>query len=600
MNRILRLPESVKNKIAAGEVIEGPFSIIKELIENSIDARATEIDVEVSESGLKKIVVHDNGIGIYKEDLPLTIEKHATSKIKEIEDIEKIMSFGFRGEALSSIASVSNITILSRSIDEETGCRLTTENEKIKISDYAGENGTTVIVENLFYNIPARKKFLKSKSAELRKIREIFLKTAIPNPSVSFSLTTDGKRITTLTTVNTIKERLEQVYGKNTVENLYFDTLKDKVEINGFLSKPGFLKSSRSMQMIYVNNRLIDYNYLGFFLSKAYQAIAPKGSHPAAILFIQINPNLIDVNIHPAKKEIKFFDQNYINSLIIQIGEKVLSKTHSLNLPGSSNISPNNADSNTHSNYNDNSATDTAEHIQHGFKDYLRTVAKDIAADPEKNTGTSIKENEVEFKSFIRDAEKLYNAINDDYDFIYLGIIFNTYIVIEKDDSLRFIDFHAAHEREIYDTLNKHTELETQNLIFPQAIELSVEDYQIFLEKKDYFDDNAFDIDTFSDNSIVVRGIPGIIKDLNIEGFFFDIIESFKKDADHINDVKVSIAEKLACHSAKRSGDMLTDEDAKIIAARVLEEGNVLRCPHGRPFVYKLEKKELEKAFKRI
>ncbi|MBN2039402.1 MAG: DNA mismatch repair endonuclease MutL [Spirochaetes bacterium] len=600
MNRIIRLPESVKNKIAAGEVIEGPFSIIKELVENSIDAKATEIDVEVFESGSKKIVVRDNGTGIYKDDLPLTIEKHATSKIKEIEDIEKITSFGFRGEALSSIASVSVMTILSRSVEENTGCRLVRENEKTEISDYAGENGTTIIVENLFYNIPARKKFMKTKTGELRKIREIFLKIAIPNPDVSFSFSSDGKRVITLTSVETVKERLEQIYGKSTVENLYFDTIADKVEISGFLSKPGFMKASRTMQMMYVNNRLIDYNYLGFFLSKAYQAIAPKGNYPAAILFIKINPDMIDVNIHPAKKEIKFFDQNYINGLIIRIGEKVLSKTHSLNLPGISVPGQMNSGINTNRSENENNLRENpAEPVQPVFRDYLRTVNK--TADfsfPDKNSPSYSQGGEI--KSLISETRKLYKAIDDDYDFVYLGIVFDTYILIEKDNTLRFIDFHAAHERFIYDTLEKSAELETQNLIFPQVIELSIDDYQIFLEKKEYFSDNAFDIDIFSDNSIVVRGIPGIIKDLDIEGFFFDIIESFRKNTDHINNVNIAIAEKLACHSAKRSGDLLTDEDAKMIAARALEEGHDLRCPHGRPFVYELEKKELEKAFKRI
>ncbi|MBN2403315.1 MAG: DNA mismatch repair endonuclease MutL [Spirochaetes bacterium] len=585
MSRIQILPESVKNKIAAGEVVEGPFSVVKELMENSIDAEASEIDVEIFDSGLKKIIVKDNGKGIHKDDLPLAVQNHATSKIRGIADIESISSFGFRGEALASISSISKLTIISRSAEVEIGAKFVSSNEQNDLSDYAGAVGTTIIIENLFYNIPARKKFLKSKSAELRKIRESFLKIALAKPGTGFSFSINEKRIITLTKANTLTERLEQIYGKSAVKNLSFESLKDKAEISGFFSKPDFLKSSRSMQALYVNGRCIEHKYLGFLLSKVYEAIAPKGSHPAAILFINIDPELIDVNIHPAKKEIKFCDQNYINSLIMRLGEKALGKTHSLNIE---RISAKPAGAAIFSNIDANPATA-------GFAFNYEAKHPGLI----KNTGTYMPEHAR--KTFIREAEKSYPAMKPSHDFKYLGIIFDTYIIVEHGNDLTFIDFHAAHERSIYnELLNTETRPETQALIFPNVIELSIEDYQIFLEKKDYFDNSAFDVDIFSDKSIVVRGMPCAVKGLDIEGFFADIFEALKNDADHMLDVKKAIAEKAACRSAKRSGDSLTVEDAELIASRALSGDYEKRCPHGRPYMFKLKKNDLEKVFKRI
>jgi DNA mismatch repair protein MutL len=591
MSRIKILPESVKNKIAAGEVVEGPFSVVKELLENSIDAEATEIDVEVFDSGLKKITVKDNGTGIHKDDLTLAVQNHATSKIQDISDIEKISSYGFRGEALASISSISRLSIISRSIEDDMGAKLVAYNEHTELTSYAGAAGTTIIIENLFYNIPARKKFLKSKSAELRKIREVFLKTALAKPSISFSLSIEEKRVITLTRVNKLEDRIEQVYGKSTIDTLTFEKLNDKADISGFFSKPDFLKSSRSMQVLYVNDRLIEYKYLGFLLSKVYDAVAPKGSHPAAIIFINIDPELIDVNIHPAKKEIKFFDQNYITNLILRLGEKALGKTHSIN------IERMNAVNFSKKNIAGNAGVD---HIHGEFSFNYDAMRGEPIANFYNRTGTNNTANQP-FGSFIKEAERLYTATKGLHDFKYLGIIFDTYIVVEHDDALNFIDFHAAHERYLYDALiNAGTKQETQTLIFPLVIELSIEDYQILLEKKDYFIDAAFDIDIFSDNSVVVRGIPVAVKDLDIEGFIVDIIEALKHDEDHMQDVKKAIAEKAACRSAKRSGDLLSLEDAELIASRAISGDYEKRCPHGRPYMFKLKKNDLEKVFKRL
>lgn len=598
MNRIKILPESVKNKIAAGEVVEGPFSVVKELMENSIDAGASEIDVEVSDSGLKKILIKDNGKGIYRDDIPLTILKHATSKISDITDIEHISSYGFRGEALSSIASISKLTIMSKSADEETGSRLVSYNEKTEISDYAGAPGSTLIVENLFYNIPARKKFLKSRGTELRKIREIFLKTALVTPHISFSMTVEGKRQTTLMKTGSAEKRVEQIYGRDILDNLYYGSLEDiKVRISGFMSKPDFLKSTRSMQIMYVNNRLIEYKYLGFLLSQAYDAIAPKRSHPAAILFIDIDPELTDVNIHPAKKELKFFDQNYINSMILNLSGKILgAQVHkikpSLFKTGKERTTEKpdmEFQGSLHEAFQDHPSAAGYSPYTAGDKGFHTAGHPSGSAIPPETAA-----------SFIRETAHIYNSIQNINDIRFLGVAFNTYILAEQMEAISIIDFHAAHERFIYDSLiAKDAEFESQSLLFPLVIELSIEDYQILLEKLDNFLYYAFDIDIFSDHSIVVRAIPALLNESGIKDFISDVVESFKAEKNHISDYRKSIAEKMACHAAKRAGDNISDEDARIIAFKALSGDHDFRCPHGRPYIHRIEKKDLEKIFKR-
>lgn len=600
MNRINILSDSVKNKIAAGEVVEGPFSVIKELLENSIDAGSDNIDVEIFEGGLNKLSVKDNGCGIYRDDLPLTVESHATSKIKDISDIENIISYGFRGEALSSISSISKFTMLSRSEGEETGAKLVNYNGNPEVTDYAGPAGTTVIVENLFFNVPARKKFLKSKGAETRKIREIFIKTAIANPKISFSLTVDGKRQMTLNSVDKIGERLEQVHGKNILDNLYYDSLQDiKVKIAGYLSKPEFLKSSRSMQTLYINNRFVEYRPFGFLMSKAYEAIAPKGSHPAAFIFITIDPGLIDVNIHPAKREVKFFDQRYIDNMILHLPEKILGdRVHKIN---TKIIKPENAGGDVELKFrfqNDKVNENNGEKSRHNITNEAPgasirdkfTIEKTLEPSNGSVTG-----------NIVRESAALYGRIKGSDDIKTLGVIFNTYILIEEDNAIHFIDFHAAHERFIYDRITAQKQkIETQSLIFPQVIELSVEDYQTLIENGEYFLQAGFDIDIFSESSVIIRGIPHIIEGLDIQRFFLDTIDSLKENSDYMKNAKKLIAEKLACHSAKRSGDALSEDDAIMIAREAFNGKHELRCPHGRPYIFRLEKKDLEKVFKRL
>jgi DNA mismatch repair protein MutL len=589
------LSDDVKQKIAAGEVIEGPFSIVKELIENSLDANSTQIDIQITDSGLKKILIKDNGDGIYKDDIKLAITEHATSKIEEVYDIEKIKSYGFRGEALSSISSVSKLTILSRRKEEEMGAKLENHFGKITISDYAGPAGTTIIVENLFYNIPARKKFLKAKRTEVRFIREIFLKIALPAFKTGFSFEIDEKRHISLNKTDKLDIRLKQIYGTSILDELYYVNLEDlKIKISGFLSKPEFMKSSRSMQQLYVNNRPIDSKFFGYHLSRGYEAIAIKGKFPAALIFIEIEPDLIDINIHPAKREIKIFDQKYIDSLIYNLTKKALNREHKIAADlikeevNHNEKIPENSYSSQHLNFETKPVEATHKSVASMEPEQVEATRRRGASDYNPPPSS---------RSFINDISDLYTDINDIKIF---GILFNTYILLEKKDLFYMIDFHAAHERFIFDSLIKNEKkFEIQELIFPIIMEFPINEYRLILENISLFSETGFDIEDFSDNSIIIRAVPMFAKNANHEKILMEFIELIRKESVEKPDIHKAISSSIACHTAKRSGDSLSQEDISYIINKSFSGEHEMRCPHGRPYIYKLNKTDIARIFKR-
>ncbi len=579
--------------IAAGEVVEGPSSVVKELIENSLDAGSLEISVQVADSGLKRITVTDNGSGIHPDDLKLAVCEHATSKIADVHDIETVESYGFRGEALASISSISDVTILTRSAAIDTGARLENARGSVKVSPYAGPSGTTVIVENLFYNVPARRKFLKAPRTELKNVREVFIRAAIPAWRTSFSFENDGKRTITLPPASNQEERLKQVFGVSEFEGLLFDSLEDlKVRISGFFSKPDRLRGSRSMQYLFVNGRPVENRYLGFLLSRAYEAVAPHGRHPAAVIFIDIEPSLVDVNIHPAKREVRLFDQRYIDSLIIQLAGKVLNRVHSAGENLFSGINRGGDDGPAEEGRFRPRTGGAVPAENGGFVQGRMGFSFDRAS-PD-SAGVEVQDGPLT----IRETEEFYRTVTG-ADFAVIGVAFDTYIIAQKGESLYFIDFHAAHERFIYDTLaGKGMHFESQELMFPAVIELSPGDYAVLMDNIEYFAGLSFEIEEFGGSTAAVRAVPELGVRFNVERFVKDAIESIKGETAP-DDIRKRIAASAACHSARRAGDRLAPGEADIICGRVFSGDVELRCPHGRPFVHMVEKDSLEKMFKR-
>lgn len=566
--------------IAAGEVVEGPHSAVKELLENSLDAGASEIDVQVRESGLKKILVRDNGKGIHAADIRLSIMEHATSKLSDGSGLDCIYTYGFRGEALSSIASISDFVILSRRDEETAGARLESLAGNVNVAEYMGAAGTTVIVENLFHNVPARKKFLKNKNTELRNIRETLLKIAIPAYRTGFTFESDGRREISMPAAGSRDERIKQVFGKNVLDNLYFEELNDlKVRIYGYLSKPGFIKNSRNMQFLYINNRPVEHRYFQYHLSRAYEAIIPKGKYPAAIVFIEIDPELTDVNVHPAKREVRLFDQKYIDDLIYGLARKALNRSHAINPVSVADAADPGSPAFQHKEYP--SSTGAPSLLNDNRQDdYAGTLFCDGAIPAA--TGQSRPE-----ESCVQPGIKV------------LGVIFGTYVVAEKDESMHLIDFHAAHERILYNKLlSAHDQAESQELLFPVAVELPVADYTAAMDNLELFESAGFGIEEFSDYTLIVRSVPVIAGRDDIEILIKNMIANIR-DEKNSNNLKERFTAALACHSARRSGDSLPAQELSYLVSSVFEMTD-LRCPHGRPFMYTLSKNDLERMFKRI
>lgn len=581
MNRIRLLADSVKKKIAAGEVIEGPFSVVKELMENSLDAGATLVDVQVADSGLKRITVRDNGSGIHQDDLKLAIAEHATSKISDIHDIETISSYGFRGEALSSISAVSELTMLSRRGGEEMGGRLESGSRGVTLGDYAGSPGTTVIVENLFYNVPARKKFLKARRSELRSIRELFLGIALAAPGAGFTLDVDGKRHITLAAAKSLDERMIQVYGRDVFDNLTFSRLQDiKVSVSGYFSRPGYMKPTRSLQLLYVNNRPVEYKYLGFVLSRAYEGVAIRGNHPVAFIFIDIDPALIDVNIHPAKREVKLFDQKYIDTLLMRLAGKALE--------GKQRVDP--------------GLFRAVSNLRNMTPGLAGGRLFEPAAGGQGGTAVLPSLEAGNYDDVVPGEDRGNDAGsgNDAPGRRILGVAFGTYIVYENGDALELIDFHAAHERIIYDSLTAPDAVfESQALAFPVMMELPSADYHLVLDHLGDFTAMGFDMDDFSDNTVMVRAVPVVSKDSDVKQVISGFLESLKSGGDGPAEIRDRIAASLACHAARRSGERLAPEEMRSLVDKVLRGDLEARCPHGRPFIYRISKNDLERMFKR-
>ncbi|MBP7901257.1 MAG: DNA mismatch repair endonuclease MutL [Spirochaetes bacterium] len=571
MSKIIILPENVKNMIAAGEVVAGPYSVIKELVENSIDAGSSDIEISVFESGMKKIIVRDNGSGIAKDDLPLSIREHATSKIREVNDIYSITSYGFRGEALASIASIAKLCIMSKEKKSDCGGKLSAEFDSVDFADYFGEDGTTVIVENLFYNTPARKKFLKSLQAEKKLIRETIYSLALSRHEITFRYSFDGTSPSVISKNTDEKSRISDLYDYSLL--LEGEICDVDLSVKAFISKPSSFKKTRSDQYLFVNRRPIEYKYLNYTLKRAYEGFLSDG-YPQCFFYVSINPSLIDVNIHPAKKEIKFFDSRYIDSMIYSTAKKILgSRIYSAGNVFEKSV---------------NESVDKYEQNE--------TESAEKSGNIHSNTNlfqprlNSMTEDETESKDIISSyyPEKNYKSI---------GIIFGKYIIAEKDNTVYFIDFHAAHERMLFDAiLAKNKNVDSFSLIFSEKITLPKTKFEKVSDSLEEFKKIGFDIDTISNDTFAVSAVPSVLQGMNIHGFIDDFAESAGERFDNIREM---IAAKAACHSAKRANDKMTDSDIKTLIDYVFNSGAELRCPHGRPFVFNITDIEFEKMFRR-
>ncbi|MCX7913393.1 MAG: DNA mismatch repair endonuclease MutL [Thermodesulfovibrionales bacterium] len=574
MSKIKVLHPSLRNKIAAGEVIERPASVVKELLENSIDAFSTNIEIQIIGAGKKLIRISDDGIGMDREDALLAFERYATSKIYTEEDLHNIKTLGFRGEALASIAAVSKVRLFTAprvppedpaSINHSGFC-LELVGGELKEEKICSTLGTTIEVRDLFFNTPARRKFLKSDSTEIFHIIDVVTKEALSHYWIAFSLIIDSNKVMHLPKALSIRERLIQVYGIDFVNELFeISAQKEDCGFIAYLSSPHTFRSNRSNQFIFVNNRSVRDQTISQAIYKSYGELIHTNKHPNFFIFLTINPHKVDFNVHPTKREVRFKDKSEIFYFVQKSLETEIGKLTSI-----SNFS--------------------------GRTINLSKVTED---------GTFMVEEELKIKELIAEQTKLYNPGNSgNIPCLYIG---ETFVVIPQSGGISIIDYHAAHERVIYERLLKREDSTSLMLLYPQSIKLDAVDYRVILENLQFLNDLGFDIHDFGYQTVCIRGIPSFLENTNLDLLLRDIATSLRYSSDivdqtcseEIDSKKRAIAAKIACHNSIRGK---TTFDGKMVAILLKELSSTKfpdRCPHGRPTKIDISIDELKKLFKK-
>ena len=648
------LSPRIYNRISAGEVVENPASIVKELVENSLDAGATKIKVEIYDGGIKEITVSDNGSGIEKDDLPLAFLPHATSKISDVDDLDSIATLGFRGEALASIASVSMVKLSTKTENAETGYLIEASGGEIgKVKEVARTKGTTITCSNLFYNTPARAKFLRKPKTEEGEITHLIEKFMLSRPEVSFEYFIDDKCKYDNNT-NKLEDVIYLIYGREVYDNLLkLDYKVEGVEIEGFISSPKLSRPNRSWQTLFVNGRFVENYQVSACIQGAYTAFLMKGRFPIYVLNLKIPFDKVDVNVHPNKKEVKFEENSKVFMAIRRAVENALVGTNLIadfefenkDEKDWSKFSIQNDDDPQRTSFNATQKTNIQPLSRDEGSSYI--IKKDVSDENDLVDYKELQKKDIEIinmpqfsniknderkknkpggyiffdqgeerllsETYISPVEK-NNKVEEKRDEIretfldanvkedvkIVGVVFKTYIITEYGDSIYIIDQHAMHERQLYEKLKSEIESKSvikQDLLVPYEFNLTPLDAEKFEEHIKNLNEIGFEVE-YDGHIFKIKSVPYVLSNINLGKFVDEVIGD-----ETIGEKKASafINEKLcqhACKHAIRAGDVVTKDEI----AYLLEEmkKSVLLCPHGRPIVVKMTRKELEKMFKRV
>ena len=674
MTKIINILDDLTiNKIAAGEVVERPSSVTKELIENSIDASSTQIVIDIVDGGKKQIRITDNGEGIPSSEVDKSFLRHATSKIKKIDDLYDLYSLGFRGEALASIASVSRLEMITKTKDEPLGTKVVLEGGKEVLKEPVGtKNGTTIIIKDLFFNTPVRQKFLKSTHAETINISDLINKLAIGNTNVQFKYINNGKLMLNTPGDNKLISVIRSIYGKEIVENLIeINEEGSFCNINGYIGNNNIYRSNKNLQHIYINNRYVRSKIILDAINEAYKSIIPINKHGVCFLNIDIDPAKIDVNIHPTKMEIKFENDKDLYIEIRDLLKKKLLNTALIgkyeNYDDKFKVNEsketylqekeaylqtfNNLNKENEEDKNLNKATPKNDFSElNSFMSLSEALSRNNKVEENKANKEKVKDNTItsnniekeiklqsienkknEFfidgvvdvsKSFSFDELNSLNEKNDKKaelnqiseeniksenrfsitDFRVVGSILNTYIVLEKNEAMYLLDQHAAHEKVLYEEYMKkfkNHKIDMQMLLDPIVMEFSNVDMMKIENNMDLFLNFGFEIELFGNNHIMVRGVPTIFGTPESEKFILQIIDNME-DLSSSYDLKGDKFASMACRAAIKANDKIHIIEMKKLLLQMEKCENPFTCPHGRPTIVEISKKEIEKMFKRI
>ena len=644
------LSKETVEKIAAGEVIERPVSVVKELVENSIDAGATNIIIKIYDGGKRKISISDNGSGINREDVNLAFIKHSTSKIENVDDLYRIHTMGFRGEALASIKAISNVTLISKTEDEEIGSKISFFNGNKRIENISTNKGTSIIVEDIFYNIPARKKFLKKDTYESNLINDLLYRLAIANPNIGFKYMNNDKLIFDLFSNQSLYERINSLYGYDTAINMKEVNIEsDKFKIRGYISNNLLYRSNKKNQLLYINNRTVKNDAINKVINEAYKSTIPLNRFPVFFLFIDIDPSMLDVNIHPAKTEVKIQDMDELLVLLNSNLKRIINNDVELKIAFSDKKDERKEETKLNivekdeegsedavriTYENDISAQDKVVYAKSNDAEYDDEFISNGRIDSDENNedipvfdddefindikllqdrNKDVNKPSQEYEEFlIFDDEAKYDSNKIVMDEINIldaykieGVLFNTFILLYdyNNDFVVMIDQHAAHERILYEEFSekfKSSKVNSQYIEGVSPIKLTVNEEETIKENMDLLNKFGFTIDIYPDHNVVVRSIPIIFGGNYSLDLIKDIIGILDEEKTNIYDYKVEKIMKYACKNAIKAGDKISNIEIDKLIEDLKKCKYPTTCPHGRPSMIILKKNMIEKMFYRI
>lgn len=600
------------NKIAAGEVIERPSSVVKELVENAIDAKATAVTIEIKDGGISFIRITDNGQGFLKEDIPVAFLRHSTSKIRSVEDLMTVSSLGFRGEALSSISAVAQIELITKTHDSLMGTRYVIEGGKEKEMEAVGcPDGTTFIIRNLFYNTPARRKFLKTPVTEGGYIAELIEKLAMSHPDVSFRFISNNQNKLHTSGNGNIKDIIYHVYGRDISANIipvHYDS--EHIKISGFIGKPVINRGNRNFENYYINGRFIKSNIINKAIEEAYKSFMMQHKYPFTALHFTIDQNLLDVNVHPTKMELRFSNGEEIYNVVLDVILKTL--THKEFIPDVTLFEKEKEEA---------PKPPKAMRIPEPFE--VNRQKETVRAETVKPTVTMLPKTEAppvapvilkESSGYNKPRVEPVQIVKAEQNQFLLdeknipkhkiiGQVFSTYWIVEFEDKLYIIDQHAAHEKVLYERIMakyKENKADSQNLMPPVVITLGATDIETLNEHMEHFAELGYEIEEFGGKDYAIKAVPMELFGLNEKDVFMEILDELSS-GNHktVTSVMDRIA-TIACKAAVKGNNRLSEQEARTLINELMELENPYNCPHGRPTIVSMSKYELEKKFKRI
>lgn len=579
MGNIVLLDDLTINKIAAGEVIERPLNVVKEVVENSIDAGATKITIEIKKGGKQLIKVVDNGKGIQKDDMDIALERHATSKLRKIEDLENIYTMGFRGEALASISAVSKLTMISRTNKDDFGNKIIAEaGDIIQREETGSPIGTTIIVENLFFNVPVRCKFLKQDATEFKYIKDWVQKAVFSNPSISFKLINEDKVVFQSNGNGKIEDIIYSIYGKELKENIVkVDFEEEGIKVTGVIGNTRIARDSRKDQIIFLNKRNIRNQILTNSADQAFKGSIGIGKYGFFILNLEMPANFYDINVHPTKMEVRFVDENKIYKIFYHAIKNAMLTKEFL---GNTQVEKN------------------EEYVSNEFKFLTNHFTK------ETNTNNYFSRLTVNANKSINILEEkedlIYRQNKRDVQYKYIGIIFRTFIIVEIEDQLYLIDQHAAHERLLYEQIKENYKnnmsSNSQMMLIPEIYNLTHKEFEFVTQNIEMFKIYGFDIELFGSNSVKINGIPDIEYRSKSKNIFLEVLdEMITNERVSLKDVEERFIATVACKAAVKANMDLNQHEVDYLIQNLLKLKNPYTCPHGRPTTIKFSKDELFK-----